>query len=300
MNMRSIVCGVGLLVGACGLFAQTPKLEFEVASVKTAEPMTMGRFRIGMRVDEGRLAYENVTLRDCIRTAYRLKDYQISTPDWMASTRFDIIAKLPEGATKDQVPEMLQALLAERFHMVVHHESKAHDSYVLGVAKGGPKLTAAAPDDPSSEPSRTVMFGAGGDGGGRSEAHTVTAGGGGGGGGAMGMSVTKGPVNGSTGMKMQLRKQTLDGFAQFLERFLGSPVVNQTEIQGIYDFAVEMSLDDMSHGAGVVIMKGPGMGGDGGSPAGNTEASEPGGGLFRSVQSYGLKLDRKKSPSMSW
>jgi len=45
--------------------------------------------------------------------AYRIKDYQVSGPDWLAGARFDIVAKLPEGATRDQAPEMLQALLAD-------------------------------------------------------------------------------------------------------------------------------------------------------------------------------------------
>src|SRR5438105_1093800 len=98
-------------------FPQSSRLEFEVASIKPASPQQSGMMRVGMNVDAGRLTYENVALRECIRAAYRVKDYQISGPDWLSSLRFDISAKLPEGATRDQVPEMLQALLADRFKL---------------------------------------------------------------------------------------------------------------------------------------------------------------------------------------
>jgi len=304
ITMKAIVCSVSLVLCATPrLFGQSssaaPKPEFEVASVKTAEPMTAGRFRIGMRVDEGRMAYENVTLRDCVRTAFRLKDYQISGPDWIGTERYDIIAKIPDGAGKDQVPEMLQTLLAERFRLAIHHESKPHDSYVLSVGKSGPKLAPAAPDDPALDPTNgpAAVYGGGG-GGGRAEGPRMTiSSGGGGGGGGMAVATRGMSVGGGNSMKMQLRKQTLDGFAQFLERFLGSPVVNQTGIAGTYDFALEMTLDEMMRGSGVMIMRAPGpAGGDSPNPAGSAEASDPGGALFRSIQNYGLKLDKKKEP----
>src|SRR5205814_5568237 len=67
-------------------------------------------------------------------------------PDSMKSQRFDILAKMPEGATKEQVPEMLQALLAERFQLKVHRENREQSIYALVVGKGGPKLKEAAPD----------------------------------------------------------------------------------------------------------------------------------------------------------
>ena len=81
--------------------------QFEVASIKPAEPMPMGMMRIGMNADPGILRYTNVSLKDCIRAAYRVKDFQVEGPDWLGSARFDIQAKFPAGATEDQVPEML-------------------------------------------------------------------------------------------------------------------------------------------------------------------------------------------------
>lgn len=73
-------------------------------------------------------------------------------PNWMTS---QILAKMPDGASKDQISEMLQTLLAERFRLSLHRESKEHSVYALVVGKYGWKLktsTAKAdtfvPDDP--------------------------------------------------------------------------------------------------------------------------------------------------------
>ena len=87
-----------------------------------------------------------MSLADLIRVAYRVKPYQLSGPDWMTAERFDVLAKMPEGATREQVPEMLKALLAEPFKLAVHRESKEHAVYALVVGKGGPKLKESAPD----------------------------------------------------------------------------------------------------------------------------------------------------------
>ncbi len=65
----------------------------------------------------------------------------------MATTRFDILAKLPDGANKTQIPEMLQALLADRFGLAVHREAKEQQVYALAVGKDGPKLKDGAADN---------------------------------------------------------------------------------------------------------------------------------------------------------
>jgi uncharacterized protein (TIGR03435 family) len=81
-----------------------------------------------------------VTLRDLFCLAYNVKSYQVTAPDWIASQRFDIIAKLPEGASKEDVPKMLQALLEDRFKLALHRESKDHPVLALVVGPGGPKM----------------------------------------------------------------------------------------------------------------------------------------------------------------
>ena len=77
--------------------------------------------------------------------AYDIQDFQLEGPDWMANVRFDIAAKYPPvDSTKDQRTLMLQSLLAERFHLVVHRQTKEMPAYALVVAKNGPKLETSA------------------------------------------------------------------------------------------------------------------------------------------------------------
>jgi len=87
-----------------------------------------------------------MALKDYIRIAYRLKDYQISGPDWLRSERFDITAKIPEGVSPGQIPEMLQGLLTERFQLKMHREKKEFPVYALEIAKSGLKISENAPD----------------------------------------------------------------------------------------------------------------------------------------------------------
>src|SRR5207248_791060 len=71
---------------------------------------------------------------------YGMKPYQITGPDWMATTRFDITAKIPAGASKDDVNKMLQSLLEDRFKLTSHKTTAEHPVLALVVGKGGSKL----------------------------------------------------------------------------------------------------------------------------------------------------------------
>jgi len=132
-------------------------MTFEVASIKPSAPLNprqvmMGQKPVGMKVDAVRADIANLSLADLVRIAYRVKPYQITGPDWMKRDRFDIVGKLHEGGSQDQVPEMLQALLAQRFKLALHRETKEHAVYALVVGKNGPKLVEAPADvGPTSE-----------------------------------------------------------------------------------------------------------------------------------------------------
>jgi uncharacterized protein (TIGR03435 family) len=136
-------------VGVC-LLAVTPAisfaagaLAFEVASVKPAAPQPPGRFQISMGGDPGRINYTFVSLKNLVERAYSIKSYQVSGPDWMDSERFDVTAKLPEGAKQEDVPQMLQTLLAERFKLTIHREQKTLPIYAIVVGKNGIKMPKA-------------------------------------------------------------------------------------------------------------------------------------------------------------
>ena len=126
---------------AAGAVAQTAKLpSFEVASVKAAAPCCApGQWRESKLLDD-RIDLRYVTMKYCVAAAYGLKEYQVSGPAWITETHYDILAKAAEGTRKEQIPAMLQALLAERFQLEVHREKKEFNVFALVIAKGGPKL----------------------------------------------------------------------------------------------------------------------------------------------------------------
>jgi uncharacterized protein (TIGR03435 family) len=143
MPMAKAVAGLAVCVlGAIyGQSATGPR--FEVASVKpsSADPDSSS----GIGTGHGRLDANNVTLKRCIMGAYGVGPLQISGgPDWIESDRFEISAKADQPINDDAVLMlMLQGLLAERFKLALHRETRTISSLVLEVAKNGPKLEKA-------------------------------------------------------------------------------------------------------------------------------------------------------------
>jgi len=287
--------GAGLVLAACAL-GQT----FEVASVKPAAPLNAGQIlsgqaHVGMRIDAARVDIGSMSLADLIRVAYRVKAYQVSGPDWMGSERFDVLAKLPEGASREQVPEMLQALLAERFKLTVHRESKEHAVYALVAGKNGPKLKESPPDAdaPAGGGAPTALEDANPQVrlSGRGENTQVSISG--------GQFGTAHMSMGSDGtMHLEAPKMTMAALADTLSRFFDRPVLDLTEIKGTYQVVMDLSMEDLRNAARNFGMMAPGLGGGRGGerPAANA-ASDPGGlSIFAAVQQLGLKLEPRKVP----
>jgi uncharacterized protein (TIGR03435 family) len=117
---------------------------FEVASIKPAPALIPGMrssgMALGVRLDKAQASFGGMSLSALISYAYGVKLAQISGPDWLATQRFDIVAKLPEGGFPQQVPEMMRTLLAERFDLKLQRESKQFPVYALLAAKTGIKL----------------------------------------------------------------------------------------------------------------------------------------------------------------
>jgi uncharacterized protein (TIGR03435 family) len=254
------------------MFGQQPsgKLAFEVASIKPSDPSPQGQLQIRMGADAGMLRYSNVSLKDCIRVAYRVKDFQVEGPDWIGRARFDIVAKLPDGSSQDQIPEMLQSLLADRFKLTLHRDTKEHAIYALVAGKGGPKLK------PAEVPT--------GDGAA-----------------ARGNAGTSGPRRGGmtidvdgAGAHLKAASATLATLGEMISRFSERPVVDMTGIQGQYDFELVFSPEALRGVPGPAggPMPPPGEGGRGPSDA----AADGAGSIHDSVQRYGLKLEPRKAP----
>lgn len=135
---------------ACGQTSPT-KLAFEVVSIKPRPSDSyMSALRSGrspLRIDDAQAVFEAFSLKDLIAYAYHLPSDRISGPNWLSDARFDVVAKLPAGATKKQVPEMLQTMLAERFKLAVHHDQKVLPVYNLVIGKPPLKLKESVKDD---------------------------------------------------------------------------------------------------------------------------------------------------------
>jgi uncharacterized protein (TIGR03435 family) len=118
-----------------------PAPSFEVASVKVVGGRTGTAGMFAMDTDPAMVRYSNITLQHLIAMAYRFDSRLIrGGPAWLDEQCYDLAAKLPSGTSKDRVPEMLQALLTERFRLAVHSETKQERVYFLLVGKSGPKL----------------------------------------------------------------------------------------------------------------------------------------------------------------
>ena len=121
------------------------QLRFEVASVRPSPLQLNGRVFYGPprggpgTRDLGRITWANAALRNIIMTAYDVQTFQINAPDWLSTARYDIVANIPLGATKEQVKLMWQSLLKERFGLMLHHDSMEFQVDELTVAQGGPK-----------------------------------------------------------------------------------------------------------------------------------------------------------------
>jgi uncharacterized protein (TIGR03435 family) len=280
---------VAILLAFAGLLAyaqETRKLEFEVASIKPAEPQIAGRGMIGMSGgpgtrDPGQITYRNVPVRMLLLSAFDIKGFQLTAPASVDDLRFDILVKVPKGATKEDSRVMLQNLLADRFGMKVHHESKEMQAFALVPAKGGVKLRPSAEPPANADPAAPGGF-AGPPGPPKLDKNgfpTFPAGGRG-----LMMMFSNGQMHG-TGAQ-----ETIGQICDFISNQLGRPVVDQTGLNGKYDFNLEFAPENMP---GLFPGAGPGPGrGDAASPP---PSSDPAPTLIGALQEQlGLKLEAKK------
>jgi uncharacterized protein (TIGR03435 family) len=316
LQIRIVSSLVILLFASAIARGQAPqsKLTFDVATIKPAAPldpsqlaadMKAGKMpKIGQDIDATRATYTYTQLDQLIAMAYKMRLYQISGPPWLSQDRFDIVATIPEGATKDDVPAMLQALLAERFKLVAHHAQEEHKVLGLVVGKGGPKMKESAtipqafdPNSPLAPSERQVDDV---DGPMRIKMNpdlTITANMG-----ARGTIIEKVDRQNMT-FEIKSSGVTMNGFADLLSTILmqvgganSRQVIDMTALKGYYEVDVEISIADlmaMARTTGMAMPANPSSGGANTAP----EASDPGGGssVFESVSQMGLKLEDSKA-----
>jgi len=326
---------------AAGIFfgqARAAGPEFEVANITpaaqpTPELFRSGKIHIGMTVTGARVDIGGMPLTTLIQQAYRVKQFQVVAADWMRESRWDILAKLPDGASQEQIPEMLQALLTDRFKLAVHRDSKELPVYALVVGKGGLKMKpyvpepGAATDAPAGGPTSIGGFGffpppggpppgggPGGPGPGRGPGD-----GPGGGPGRGGSAEFTSPQYGTIKISgspqegrihLEASKVSMRDLADMLTGMTDRPVVDLTGLSGEYQVVLEASPEEliggMARASGLTFGPGGpggpggfgGPGGPGGGGRAQTDgASDPSGaGVSASVEKLGLKLEPRKSP----
>jgi uncharacterized protein (TIGR03435 family) len=141
--MRIVIIVVMLASLTAITAAQNQTLKFEVASVKPAAATSAGDEFMStlLYLPGGRLRMTNSPLRSFIRTAYQVEDFEVvGGSGWMNSDRYDLEAKAPGEADRDQLRMMLQAVLADRFKLQLHREMRNGTDYALVVGPNGPKI----------------------------------------------------------------------------------------------------------------------------------------------------------------
>jgi uncharacterized protein (TIGR03435 family) len=276
--MNAIRCLVPAVLAAAAAFGQTPRPEFEVASIHPTDQSNQAQVNVGVHIDGAQVNITYFSLKDYIRVAYKLKDYQIAGPDWIGSERYDISAKLPSGGARDQVPEMLKSLLEDRFKIKSHMDSKEFPVYALIAAKGGVKLK-ESPVDAETEAPGTPATNV-----------NVTASGG-----ARGVTINlgEGAYFAFADNKLEAKKLTMVAFCDTLARFMDKPVIDMTELKGAYDITLNFTQEDYTAmlirsaiSAGVAL------------PPQALKMLElsSGDSLASGLQLVGLKLDSRKAP----
>jgi bla regulator protein blaR1 len=245
---------------------------FEVASVK---PNKAGQLGMMLRNEpNGRFIANNVTLKLLMEIAYGVKEAQIlGAPGWMDSERFDIEAKpedsfseemqkLPQDKRIERSRPLLQSLLADRFQLKLHHDTKDLPVYALLVAKSGPKFPESAAPLPTDAPAP----------------------------GPPGPRPQRGTIRMEGRGQLNMTGVGLDQFAEVLSRELGRVVLDKTGLDKRYDFKLRWTPGDDDR-----ISK-AGEGPDG-KPSAAPPSDASGPSIFTALQEQlGLKLESQKSP----
>ena len=254
---------------------------FEVATMKLS-----GDFKPGLRIGcKGGPGTEDPTRYLCTQTplsavllaSFDIQRYQLSAPAWADSVSVDVSAIVPSGMAKEKFRAMLRGLLAERFGMKYHNQSREAPGYDLVVQKGGPKMkpvsdtppvdsTATAPGPPSRDPEGFPVLPPG-----RNR-----------------LSMIK--MGGPTTIVWERANETMDDLASSISNALKRPVHNATGLAGKYEVRLNYSQDFSTLGLPSIPVlpgRGPGEHAD--------AADEDVPTIFSSVQErLGLKLEPKK------
>jgi uncharacterized protein (TIGR03435 family) len=236
---------------------------FEVASIRVSVPGPAaagvgarsgggvggagGACPLRLKIDSSRVDIGCATPVMLIGYAFRFPPDRITGPEWLmgpGSTRFDIAAKIPQGIAADKVPEMVRALLADRFGLTVHRGNTVQPIYALVVAKGGLKLERAGVAATSEQDAGTTGFTGeiiertipNADG--KGEINTMSN---------PEMGTVKVREDPDLFERMDGPATTFQGVAELLDRMMpvSAPVVDMTGLKGHYQLVLDVSLNGL-------------------------------------------------------
>jgi uncharacterized protein (TIGR03435 family) len=201
--MRVTLAASLLISGACGAFVQPAEspAAFEVASVKVSPPAAEGMRLQSNQItpSPGGVTMMNTSFKAVVQWAYHLQAVQVVGPAWLDSSRYDIVAKASGETAPEQLRRMTQTLLAQRFQLTFHRDTREMPAYVVTVAKGGHKMKPSVGE------------------------------------GEMQIKPT------GKGLTVGFTHVTLAQFAEFAASPLQGVVVDQTGLQGAWDFTLDPS-----------------------------------------------------------
>ena len=283
-SLTAVACFVcsASMVGA----QSSPPLSFEVASIRQIEyteqvrdEVLAGTRRPRTTVTDSRVSITYTSLAEIVRRAFRLLEqpWRLAAPEWLNDSRFDLQATIPAGAKTDQVPEMLQALLAQRFALVAHRESREVSGHALVVRGDGAKLREMTSQE-LEELARLRESG-------KFEAQTIRT----------ETSALTFTATAAGSIQAEVKGMSMSELARELTGAVGAPVVDRTGLTGRYHFTLELPRPDLA------LLTGRGVGAAGSGPAAG--ASDPGGmigliksGMLDAVQRLGLRLESDRIP----
>ena len=286
ITLSAVAC---LVCSASVVVAQSPSSpKFEVASIRQIEytdqvrdEVLAGRRPTRTTVSDSRVSITYTSLAEIVRRAFRLLEqpWRLAAPEWLNGSRFDVQATIPAGAKTDQVPEMLQALLAERFALVTRRESREVSGHALVVKGDTAKLREMTAQEleelerlrQSEKPVAQTI-------------RTETS------------ALTFRPTAGGSILQAEAKGMSMSELARELTGAVGAPVVDRTGLAGRYHFTLEMPMPDTAS-----VVRGPGGGAAGSGAAAG--ASDPAGGIrtvtsgmVDAVQRLGLRLESGRIP----
>jgi uncharacterized protein (TIGR03435 family) len=248
--IRAVAVGTILMaLGFTAVIAQDADIRFEVASVRLSAPAERGQRRGGPpTVSPDRVVYQRTLFRKLLMDAYGVQLGQIKGPAWTTADAisggpiFDVSANLPPGATREQIPTMLQNLLKDRFKLSVHREEAPSLAFAIVVVKPGSKLKTSAGPRQESEyaelgPRGAVKYDVGKDG----FPNLFPK---------LGMGAT---FDGST-VRMRFRDYPLVELVRQFSFMLNVPIIDSTGLTGHYDFTLEFTLPENTNAVAVRAM----------------------------------------------